>query len=161
MAEDNQVTNAEMAKANAKPEAPETSSNAPATPRYNAERRHNDWRTGPGRLGRALIHELMLAKKLSQRGLLTAFVRLWPTCQNYFAHPLTPHQLYSRWWTGVRPGYENEHPDKNAETKKYRPYAKAIVAADVPITDADVDRIVTEVAAANPTDGASDDQCAA
>ena len=98
----------------------------------------------------------MLVNKLSQRNLAEKFFRLWPGCQAYFAHPIKPNMLYSRWWTGVGPGYENEHPDKNPDTRKYLPYAKDIVAADVPITDADVQRIVAEVArsgAANPSDG--------
>jgi hypothetical protein len=98
--------------------------NAPATARYRSEKRHNNWKTGPGRLGRALIHELMLVRKLGQRGLADKFFYLWPGCQAHFDHPLTPNMLYGRWWTGVGRGYENEHPDKNPETRRYLPYAK-------------------------------------
>lgn len=145
----------ETALKDAKPEAKEAIDKPPEAASPRVEKRHNNWRSGPGRLGRALIHELMVEKKLSMRGLAEKFFYLWPGCQAYFEHPLKPNMLYSRWWTGTGRGYENEHPDKNPETRKYLRYAKAIVAADLPITDADVQRIVTEVAnhvAERPTD---------
>jgi hypothetical protein len=109
-----------------------------------------NWRTPEGRLARALLHELMLVKKLNQRGLAEKFFYLWPDCQKCFEHPITPNKLWLRWDTGVRPDtpnhkYSCEHPDKNPETKKYLPYAREIIANDVPITDEDVRRIVTEI----------------
>src|SRR5262249_7713058 len=86
-----------------------------------------------------------LKSKLSQKGLFAEFHRLVPTCQNYLEYPLTPSMVSGRWWTGVARGYENEHVDKNAETKKYLSYAKAIVDQDITITDEDIQCIVDAV----------------
>jgi hypothetical protein len=144
MTEDNQTTDDQAVDKNAKPEVIDS---PPKASRYKTQRQLNNWRTPAGRLSRALIHELMLKQKLGQQGLWTKFHYLWPTCQAYFEYPLNSHQLYSRWWTGVAPGrYVTEHPDKHPEGLKYLPYAREIIAADVPISDEDVQRIVAEVA---------------
>jgi hypothetical protein len=110
-----------------------------------------NWKTPEGRLARALLHELKIkAPQLGQRQLAEAFFRLWPGCQKYFEHPITPNKLWLRWDTGRRPDtpnhkYSCEHPDKNVETKKYLPYAREIIANDVPISDGDVQQIATKV----------------
>jgi hypothetical protein len=149
------IANYQAAPATVRPQVVEAIDTPPvmaeATPpatRYKVERRHNDWRTGPGRLGRAVIHEIMSKSKLSQRGLFAEFHRIWPNAQAYFAYPLNESQVYGRWWTGIARGYENEHVDKNAETKKYLAFAKAIVDRNISITDEDV-QCITD-AAKNP-----------
>lgn len=110
-----------------------------------------NWRTPEGRLARALLHELKIKEpQLGQRQLADRFFGLWPNSQKYFEYPITPNKLWLRWDTGVRSDtpkhkYSCEHPDKNLETKRYLPYAREIIASDVPITDEDVRRIVAEV----------------
>jgi hypothetical protein len=114
-------------------------------------RKNINWRTPPGRLARAILHEMkIIHPEFNEKNIGEKFFHLWPDCQKYFKYPVTPHKLWDRWDKGTRPDtptmkYTNEHPDKNPETMKYLSYAQAIVKLDEPITRDQVENIIVQV----------------
>jgi len=118
-------------KPNAQPPEPPTKKRRTKTGREN----HN-WNATPERRLLKCVLGVLVRTGLARKELLAKFKELIPDHATFFDHPVTDNQLWGRADTGRRSGYVKEHPNVNPPTAPYWESAKAIVAADKPVSAA-------------------------
>jgi hypothetical protein len=106
---------------------------APSAKKRGEKRQLGHFRDPPGLLIKCILN-VLIKQNRDRAWILQQFKLLVPEYNGLLKRPVSDNALLCRADTGVRPGYEREHPDKQPEAMRYMPAAQAIVAAGVPVT---------------------------
>jgi hypothetical protein len=88
------------------------------------------------------VLNVLMRQRRDRAFVVGTFKRLCPDYQRFHRNAISDGAIWGRADTGMRAGYEREHPDKAPDIARYMPAAVVIVAAGVPMSAPDIRDLV-------------------